>query len=141
MDDVELRIASSRQDAVAVLAELDRFARQHGASAALIHDLEVALDEVLGNVIVHGYRDAQGEICVRLRRTADAFVIEIEDRGVAFDPTQVPPPDLSASLRERQVGGLGLHFVKNLMDEVAYTRLDGRNRLRLVKHVPVTSGE
>jgi len=136
MDAVALRIASRREDAVAALAALDRFVRQHGASAALIHDLEVALDEVLGNVIVHGYGgDPQGEIRVRFQRTADAFVIEVEDDGIAFDPTQVPPPDLSAPLRERQVGGLGLHFVKNLVDEVAYTRLDGRNRLRLVKRM------
>src|SRR5690242_4659104 len=118
MDDVELRIASSREDAVAALAALDRFTRHHGASAELTHDLEVALDEVLGNVILHGYRDTQGEIFVRFHRTADAFVIEVEDHGVAFDPTEVPAPDLSAPLRERQVGGLGLHFVRNLVDEV-----------------------
>jgi anti-anti-sigma factor len=55
--------------------------------------------------------------------------------GQAFDPLQAPLPDLTADLAERQVGGLGIHFIRSLMDAVAYDRRDGRNRLRMVKRL------
>jgi serine/threonine-protein kinase RsbW len=136
MHEVELRIASRREDVVGIADALDRFAARHGVSTALIHDLQVALDEVLGNVILHGYKeDPRGEILVRFQRAPDAFAIEVEDGGVPFDPLQAPPADLSAPLQQRRVGGLGVHFVKNLMDDVSYVRTDGRNRLRLVKRM------
>jgi anti-sigma regulatory factor (Ser/Thr protein kinase) len=137
MDKVELQLASRRQDAIAAAAALEQFTAAHEAPAAVTHDLQVVLDEALANVITHGYGgDPGGEILVRLERLADSFVLEIEDAGTAFDPLQAPPPDLKAPLRRRQVGGLGMHFVRSLMDEVSYTRSGGRNRLRLVKHVP-----
>ncbi len=58
---------------------------------------------------------------------------EISDDGVAFDPLKVPPPDLTADLESRPIGGLGVHFVKTLMDEVAYRREGDRNVLTMRK--------
>ena len=58
---------------------------------------------------------------------------EISDDGRAFDPLQVPPPDLDADLELRPIGGLGVHFMKTLMDEVAYRREGGRNILTMRK--------
>lgn len=137
MDEVELRIACRRQDVSGAATALECFAKRHGASAAAIHDLQVALDEVLGNVIAHGYGGSgQGDIVIRLQRRPDAFVVVVEDEGIAFDPLRAPFPDLASPLEERRVGGLGVHFVRSLMDEVSYTRTGTKNRLRLVKRAP-----
>jgi serine/threonine-protein kinase RsbW len=58
---------------------------------------------------------------------------EVFDDGIAFDPLKVPPPDLTADLGSRPIGGLGVHFVKTLMDEVAYRRDGNRNVLTMRK--------
>jgi anti-sigma regulatory factor (Ser/Thr protein kinase) len=76
-----------------------------------------------------------GEIVVRLRRRRREVVAEVEDDGRPFDPLQAPPPDLSAPLAERRVGGLGLHFVRNLMDQVSYARVGTRNILKMLKNL------
>ena len=58
---------------------------------------------------------------------------EVSDDGRAFDPLKVPPPDLESDLQSRPVGGLGVHFIKTLMDEVSYRREGGRNILTMHK--------
>ena len=65
----------------------------------------------------------------------EALEAEVEDDGRPFDPLGVPAPDLQAPLPERRVGGLGIHFVRRLMSEVRYARVDGRNRLVLRKRL------
>jgi len=59
----------------------------------------------------------------------------VEDDGKPFDPLQAPPPDLSLPLERRPIGGLGIHLIRNLMDEVSYARVGGRNVLKMVKHL------
>jgi anti-sigma regulatory factor (Ser/Thr protein kinase) len=134
---VEFRIANTRADMRRVAERLDEFAAAQHLPAAVRHDLNVVLDEVLNNVISYGYpAGAQDEIVVRLICGPEAVVIEIDDGAVPFDPRDAPKADLGTELSARKVGGLGWHFVKNLMDEVSYLRMDNRNRLRLVKKLP-----
>jgi anti-sigma regulatory factor (Ser/Thr protein kinase) len=123
--------------AMAGLAEaVDRFGATHRLPADILNALQVAVDEIVTNAITHSYAPgARGEIAVRLRRRLDSVVLEIEDDGVPFDPLQAPPPDLGLPAAERPIGGLGIHFVRNLMDEVSYARQDGRNLLKLVKNL------
>jgi anti-sigma regulatory factor (Ser/Thr protein kinase) len=78
----------------------------------------------------------ESEILVRLAYQPGEVHVDVEDEGKPFDPLQVPPPDLHSPLQERQVGGLGIHFIKQLVDEVTYARVDGRNRLHLTKRLP-----
>lgn len=99
-------------------------------------DMQVALDEILTNVISHGYTDDQPhEIRVRVTVKPDALEAVVEDDARPFDPLTVPPPDRSIPFRKRAVGGLGIHFVRSLMTEVTYTRVDNRNRLVLKKRL------
>ena len=60
-------------------------------------------------------------------------VAVVSDDGIAFDPLEVPPPDLESSLEDRPVGGLGVHFMLTLMDEVTYRREGDRNVLTMRK--------
>ena len=102
----------------------------------MVFDINVVLDELLSNIINYGYSDdAAHEIRVKLSATDTVVEISIEDDGKAFDPFAVPEPDLSLPLAERPVGGLGVHFVRKLMDEVQYKRENNRNYLFLKKNI------
>jgi anti-anti-sigma factor len=132
----EVRIANRQAEVRNAVALVAQFAADNRVPRAIVHDISVALDEALSNIIAYGYQaEAKGEITVRPACTGDEMSIEIEDGGTAFDPLQAPLPDLAADLVERQVGGLGIHFIRSLMDAVAYDRRDGRNCLRMVKRV------
>ena len=123
--------------AMADLADaVERFAAAHRLPAKIVNALQVAVDEIVTNAITHGYAPgALGAIAVRLRHRSDSILLEIEDDGMPFDPLQAPPPNLGLPALERPIGGLGIHFVRSLMDEASYARRDGRNLLKLVKNL------
>jgi serine/threonine-protein kinase RsbW len=138
MDGTEIRIANRQENMAGVIKTMEKFGARHGIPTAVVNDFSVAVDEVLANIVSHGYPDgATGEILVRFVYRPGEICAEIEDDGVSFDPLAAPRPDLGATLQERKVGGLGIHFVRNLMDEVVYRRIEGHNMLRLKKRVPV----
>jgi serine/threonine-protein kinase RsbW len=137
MEDVEAHIANRLEDMPRVVAMVERFGAANRIAADVLHDLNVVLDEALNNIITHGFpAGAQGEIVVRLSVQGPAAIVEVIDGGRAFDPLQAPAPDLTLPLRERQPGGVGIHFIRTLMDDVAYRRIDGRNVLRMTKALP-----
>ncbi len=131
---IEARILNRWEDMPIVTSMLGRFAGENGLPQSVLHDLNVVLDEVLNNIIAYGYEDgAQDEIKVRLERRDGEIVLLIEDQGRPFDPRQVSAPDLIAPLHARKVGGLGVHFMRSLMDDLTYTRAGDTNRLCLTK--------
>lgn len=110
--------------------------RERELSPALVFDLYVVLDEVLSNILKYGYDDdAAHPIHVKLSANDAAVEIVIEDDGRAYDPFASPAPDPGLPLAERPLGGLGLHFVRNLMDDVKYQRENNRNYLFLKKKI------
>ncbi len=99
--------------------------------------LDVAIDEVFGNISRYAYGSAVGCATVRLgfdeveREVTLTFV----DSGSEFNPCEAPEPDITLMLEERPIGGLGLFMVKKMMDGMAYRREDGRNILTLRKRI------
>ena len=131
-----IRIANDASELVRVSALADRFSAACRLSADVAADLHVALDEVLTNIIKYGYADERmHEINIKLMIEDDMMVAEVEDDGVSFDPLSLPEPDVDAPLRKRQVGGVGIHFVRKLMHEVSYRRVAGHNRLVFKKRL------
>ena len=113
---------------------LDRLAGAYRLQPAVVADMQVALDEVLSNILQNGFGDGlPHRIEVTLSVDGQALTAEIEDDCAPFDPLGVAPPELGASLRDRRVGWLGVHFVRNLMSEVRYARSGAGNRLVLRK--------
>ncbi len=109
-----------------------------GQRAALndreIFQVNLVLEELVTNVIVHGLGLGRpGAIRVRVSHHGGGLAIELRDTAPPFDPFQVPPPSLTASLEEREVGGLGVHFVRTAMDEWSYSREGAENVVRLGK--------
>ena len=134
MTTVETTIAIRRGDLARVRQIVEDLAAAHHLARDAVADIQVALDEVLTNIMSYGYDDNDvHEIRIRLSLDKQVIEVEVEDDGQPFDPTTVPPPDLHASLRDHPIGGVGMHFVRNLMSEVTYTRARGHNRLLLRK--------
>jgi len=105
----------------------------HAVPPGAAYAASLALEEMVSNVIRHGYRDrAAHEIRIGLAVQPDALTITVEDDGCAFDPLGVPEPDVGRSLAERPVGGLGIHLVRKLCREMRYRRIDGHNHLEIV---------
>lgn len=110
--------------------ELGNFGQKCCLSPRTLFELDLILEEVLANVIAYAYGDnQQHEIVVQADLSDGELVIEVEDDGRPFNPLQVPPPDLERPLAQRNVGGLGLHLVRELTSSIEYDRKDGKNRL------------
>ena len=83
-------------------------------------------------MISHGYEDGlEHEICVRISHEDENMKVEVEDDGRPFNPLEAPPPDTGKPLTERQVGGLGIYLMREMMDEVEYRRENDKNLLVL----------
>jgi serine/threonine-protein kinase RsbW len=96
----------------------------------------IVLEELITNVAKYGYRNrSAGTAEVALDIDATHLTIDFSDDGDPFDPLDTPPPDLDAPLEERNPGGLGIHIVKALADEVRYSRLEARNVIRFKRRV------
>jgi anti-sigma regulatory factor (Ser/Thr protein kinase) len=94
--------------------------------------INLALDELITNTVTHGLEDmADAEIHIRMRVHANTLILVMEDNGQPFDPTQDTDADVTSSLEERAIGGLGLHLVKTFADRVSYEFVEGRNRLTM----------
>lgn len=129
---VELVIAARRDEIARVAIALDEFAERFRLPRDVVADMQVALDEVLVNVVSYAYPEAgEHRIHVVLRAQPQALEAEVTDDGAPFDPLAAAPPQRDAPLERRRIGGLGIHFVRSLMSEVKYDRVGSQNRLML----------
>ena len=134
-DELSLTIANRLDELEGVAAQIDAFCAAHGLSSDIAYAFNLALDEVITNVISYAYAGSrEHEIDIRLRRSPGLLIAEVADDGRPFSPLDVPPPDLDAPIEDRPIGGLGLHIVRAMMDLVEYRRQAGRNVLTLTKH-------
>lgn len=99
--------------------------------------IDVAVDEIFGNIAHYAYPGGEGSAAVRLEFDADEKMIAITftDEGIPFDPLEQAEPDVTLGAEDRQIGGLGIYLVKKTMDEVTYQFREGRNILRLKKRI------
>jgi anti-anti-sigma factor len=128
----EISVRNQLSELEVVVRGLEKFGREAALPATLVSSLTLAVDEVLTNVISYAFpKTEQHQIEFRAVRDGDDVIVEIEDDGAAFDPLTVPPPKLDTPLEDRNIGGLGLHLVRKLVDSVAYSRNGDRNQLTL----------
>jgi len=130
-------VIDSRLSEIRRASELvDEFKARHGLADDDANAIHIVLDEVLSNSIRHGLAGAASHaIAVMLELSDGEVTIEVEDDGVAYDPTQAPAPVLAGTLEERTEGGLGMTFVRGLTNSIEYQRIDGRNRLVLRRRI------
>lgn len=125
------------------LSELDRlcqnletFGQKFGLSKKLIFEINLALDELFTNIISYGFQDDKEHV-VRITLTPenDRLCLCIEDDGKPFNPIEFESPDVSCSVEKCKIGGLGIHIMKKLMDEICYERCEDKNVLNLKKKI------
>jgi serine/threonine-protein kinase RsbW len=134
----ETRVRAA-DDLPGVLEFMEASCRDANVDPALWFDLQLAVEEACCNVIEHAYNGEGGEFCVSFQSRDRDVIITLRDQGKPFDPASVAPPDMNLPLEDRPVGGLGLHLIYQLVDEVKFDRSDGTNSLTLIKRNAIQS--
>lgn len=99
--------------------------------------IDVAIDELFGNIVHYAYNPETGPATVRVEVTEApvSVIVTFIDHGIPYDPLKKDDPDLTLSADEREIGGLGIFMVKKTMDEITYEYRDGQNILRIRKDI------
>lgn len=119
-----------------VSAAFADFADAHAMPAAIRRSVSVALDELLSNTIAYGFAGqggGGGTVSIEVELRADRVCVTLTDNGKPFNPLEMSAPDTALPLQQRQVGGLGIHLARRVMDDVAYQRRADRNVVSLTK--------
>ena len=129
-----LRMRNTIEELSRLAAWIEEQGETQSASPALLMSLNLALEEWVVNVISYAYADAaEHQIELRLWCRPNEWQIEIEDDGRPFDPTAQAEADTTMPIEHRQIGGLGIHFIRKTMDLFAYRREHDRNLITIVK--------
>jgi anti-sigma regulatory factor (Ser/Thr protein kinase) len=113
---------------------LEEYGMSIGLTQKTIFQMNLALDELVTNIITYGYTDdAQHWIQISISLKDGVLTIRIEDDGVFFNPVQARKPNTGCPIEEREIGGLGIHFMKHCVDEMVYERCGNKNILTLKK--------
>jgi serine/threonine-protein kinase RsbW len=133
----ELKIDSDLKNLELVADFITKSMRESGAQNEKdIFDVQLAVDEALTNIIEHAYAGINGgkiTVQCRLSESKKEFIVKLKDSGKPFDPQTVASPDTDAKLEERKVGGLGIYFMKQLMQTVKYAINDKENELTMAR--------
>jgi anti-sigma regulatory factor (Ser/Thr protein kinase) len=131
-----LAIGNTIAEMTRVVEFVDRFGAANGIPKAIVNNLNLCLDELLNNTISYGYDDREPHSIVVDLSVADGLlIVEIKDDAKPFDPRRPTPAAFGDTLRARKVGGLGLQFVKTLMDDMDYRRVERTNIVKITKRL------
>ena len=129
---LELTLANRADEVPRLVTAVESFGASTGLSDALLFRVMLALDEVVTNIVRHAFDDDDmHEITITITVDAGVVTVVVADSGRPFDPRTVPPADVHAPLEHRRIGGLGVHLVRSLAQDMAYRRTHGRNVLTL----------
>ena len=122
-----------RESLASTEADLGRFLSQHGIAGHAAYVSQLVVEEAVRNLIEHTPPYAQDETAtVSIAVTTRSVTVVIEDDRPPFDPIDAPPLDVTAPLEDRRAGGMGLHLVRRLTEQLTYERAGDRNRLTAV---------
>ena len=128
------------------LNDFREFIEQHctgitGITEEILYDIQLAVDEACTNIIMHGYVNMDpGSVILDLDIQADKIIISLTDFGHAFEPDSAPIPDVDAPVEERELGGFGLFFIRQSVDDVKYGTSEDGNTMILTKYFAQPSG-
>ncbi len=115
---------------------IDTIAEEAGLDMSFTMSLNLALEEAVVNVMTYAYPEGTiGYVDIDIKTDGKQFTCTLSDSGTPFDPTQNPEADTTLSAEDRPIGGLGIHLVRQIMDEVSYQYVNQRNMLTLIKYL------
>ena len=125
---------------ISEIAKLNEFVEEIGAdfslSSEVVFNLNLVLEEAVVNIINYAYPKEEHEtIYLSAMLRNGSVILVLTDTGKEFDPTMVPETDITLSADERPIGGLGIFLIRQIMNEVKYERIDGKNVLTLEKRL------
>ena len=133
---MKIILENNRHDLAKLQNAIDTFTEEHNLNVDIGFGLNLALEELFINVILHAYDDRLlHAIEISLDYDANKITGQITDDGRCFDPTLHPEPDLSAKLEERKNGGLGIHLARRFFDNWKYHREKDKNILNFEKRL------
>jgi serine/threonine-protein kinase RsbW len=136
-----LRVSADLTNLAEIRAYVEERVAALGASAEVMADMVLAVDEAATNLIAHGYRGGPGTIEVEVRGEVAQVAVYMRDTAPPYDPTGAPPPDLTSPLEERQPGGLGIYLIRQFTDEMSYGMTpQGQNELVLKRKLALRGG-
>lgn len=133
----ELTIDATIENIEKVTAFVDEQLEMYDCSMKAQMQIDIAIDELFGNIAHYAYNPDVGPATVRIEVTGDplSVIITFIDHGIPYDPLKKEDPDITLSAEDRQIGGLGIYMVKKSMDEITYEYKDGQNILRIKKQI------
>ena len=132
---VTLNIKANTDFTAEVMDFVEAELRQHNFPADLQPEILIAVEEIFVNIASYAYEPEKGGYVTLSVTVDEKAVIQFEDTGQPFNPLEGNAPDLDVPIMEREIGGLGIHFVKNMMDEAEYMYTGGKNILTITKNV------
>ena len=131
-----IKITNRLEEVPQMMASIEDICAEEGIDEMTLLGINLALEEAVVNVVNYAYPEGTvGDIEMEVNADAKAITFILRDHGKPFDPTAAKEVDITLSAEERQIGGLGIHLIRNYMDEVKYDYCDGQNVLTLVKNI------
>jgi len=138
----ELTVPAQIDSLEEVLEFAENIVRDLGFDAKHSNNIGIAVEEIFVNIASYAYpfnashaRQCYGEVTISVSCDSGRLIIEFKDNGMPYDPLAKADPDLTLSIDEREIGGLGIFMVKKLMDDVCYRHEDGKNILTIYKDI------
>ena len=132
----EVTIKNRLTEIEKVIQRFNAFSDEQGLDVKIRREIKMVFDEMLNNIISYAFRqDKEHEIEIKIELTTNRLTMIISDDGVPFNPFGIKAPDIDLPLDQRKIGGLGLHLVRNVMDEVSYQRKIEKNVVTLTKFI------
>ncbi|MDN7024894.1 ATP-binding protein [Methanoculleus sp. FWC-SCC1] len=129
-----LTVGATVENLARIAEFLEKTLHDAGCPEETIFSVQLAVDEAGSNVMLYGYPDGDaGTLTVTCEVREGTIRLTLTDDGRPFDPLTIEPPDLDADLEHRKIGGLGIHFMRSVMDDVGYDYIDGKNVLCMIK--------
>ncbi len=140
-EELRVTIPARLSEVPELSSRVEAFGDANGLPDPKVFVINLALDELITNTVTHGLDEmAEAEIRITMRVVAGTLILVMEDNGQPFDPMEDTNADVTSSLEERAVGGLGLHLVKSFADRISYEFVEGRNRLTMEHDLAGASG-
>ncbi len=134
--ELHLKVETKQDELERVSTAIEDFGLEADWPLDLVFKVNLALEEIVINVMNYGHDYGLHEIEISLIADENALTIEIVDDGRPFDPLNDPPkPNVNTELEDRNIGGLGIHLVRKMMDDVRYRREKGKNHMTLVTSI------
>lgn len=131
---MSLKLRNSLSEINRLFEQIQSFGESQGMDRRQIFQLNLVVEELFTNIVRYAFKDDRTHwICVAVSHDKDRLTISLEDDGMPFNPVALKPPELKGPVESRQVGGLGVHICKELMQGMQYKRVGGRNILTLTK--------